>query len=138
MHIGADASPRPLRTSVIIPSLDEVATLPGVLGALAAQEEPDLEVVLADGGSRDGTIALFRDLTREWPARGWSTRVVTTARTGRALQMNAGARASTGDVLLFLHADTRLPPGAIRAVGRALAGPRVVGGASATGSSSPT
>jgi len=59
-------------------------------------------VIVADGGSDDGTTQL---------AAGRCDRVVIASR-GRALQMNAGAREAKGDVLLFLHADTRLPPGA--------------------------
>ena len=127
MNIGADASPTPLITSVIIPALNEEATLPGVLRALEEQDESGLEVVLADGGSGDRTLARFRETTRGWTA-GRSAGVVTTGRPGRALQMNAGAAAASGDILIFLHADTRLPPGAIGAVRRALADPRVVGG----------
>ena len=64
------------------------------------------EVIVVDGGSRDGTPAAAHPL---------ADRVLAAAR-GRASQMNAGADAATGDVLLFLHADTRLPPGADRAV----------------------
>ena len=59
-------------------------------------------MILADGGSTDGTADL---------ARGWCDRVVSAPR-GRATQMNAGAREARGDVLVFLHADTRLPPDA--------------------------
>jgi rSAM/selenodomain-associated transferase 2 len=128
MHIGPDASPEALSTSIIIPALDEVEALPAALAGVAAQGEGGLEVILADGGSRDRTIGLFRDLTRDWPGTGCAVRVVTIGRAGRSSQMNAGARVASGDVLLFLHADTRLPPGAIRAIRLALAEPRVVGG----------
>jgi len=75
--------------------------------------------VLVDGGSRDGTIEIARrvpDVTALVSPRG------------RAIQMNAGARAAHGRVLLFLHADTWLPDGALAAVGDALADPAVVGG----------
>ena len=102
--------------SVIVPTLDEAEALPA---ALAAARQPGVtEIIVVDGGSRDGTLAL---------ARALADRVLETAR-GRARQMNAGAAAARGDVLLFLHADTRLPAGYAQAVARALADPRVVGG----------
>jgi rSAM/selenodomain-associated transferase 2 len=102
--------------SVVIPALDEAAILADTLGALP----PGLaEVIVADGGSRDAT----RDI-----ARAHGCRVVESA-PGRGTQMNAGAAAAGGDVLLFLHADTRLPEGAVEAVAAALDDPAVVGGA---------
>ena len=105
--------------------------------AAAAVRQEDLEgrvaplpfeVVLADGGSRDGTISRFSELTRDWPPRGRTARVVACPRPGRAEQMNAGARAAAGEVLVFLHADTHLPSSATRAVLQALADPAVAGG----------
>ena len=107
-----------LRVSVVIPALDEAANLAALLPALAAAL-PAADVIVADGGSADGTP--------EMVARAGAARLVTAPR-GRARQMNAGARAARGDVLLFLHADTRLPPGAGPAIAAALADPRVVGG----------
>ena len=102
--------------SVIVPTLDEAEALPA---ALAAARQPGVtEIIVVDGGSRDGTLALARTL---------ADRVLETAR-GRARQMNAGAAVARGDVLLFLHADTRLPAGYAQAVARALADPCVVGG----------
>ena len=91
-----------LRLSVVVPVLDEAAGIRAALEALAPLRARGHEVIVADGGSTDGTPAL---------AAGLCDRVVKAPR-GRASQMNAGARAATGDVLLFLHADTRLPPGA--------------------------
>jgi len=85
-------------------------------------------VILADGGSTDRTVALFKEITAGWPARGWAARVVVSSRAGRAVQMNAGAREASGEALLFLHADTRLGPGAIRAVVRALGAAEVIAG----------
>lgn len=115
--------------SIVIPAFDEAEALPKTLASLARQESsPSFEVILADGGSRDGTVSRFNEVTRDWPGRGWPVRVVATARPGRAEQMNAGARAAAGDTLLFLHADTLLPPGATRAVVEALADPAVAGG----------
>ncbi len=80
----------------------------------------DWEVVVADGGSTDGT----RELAAAHPLR---PRVVDAPR-GRAVQQNAGAAVATGDVLVFLHADSRLPRRAHAALAEALADPRVVGG----------
>ncbi len=76
------------------------------------------QVIVADGGSRDDTAAIARD-------RG--VRVVTTA-PGRGGQLNAGAAVADGEVLLFLHADTVLPQGALTAIQTALSDPAVVGG----------
>ncbi len=78
------------------------------------------EIVVVDGGSRDGSP----DIARAVPG----VRVLGAPR-GRGSQLNAGARAATGDVLLFLHADTRLPPDAAAWVARTLAEPGVVAGA---------
>jgi rSAM/selenodomain-associated transferase 2 len=106
-----------VKVSAIIPVLDEEARIGARLAELGDLAAVD-EVVVVDGGSTDRT--------RE--------RVVPPARLleaprGRASQMNAGARASTGDVLLFLHADISLPKDARRHVERALGDPRVVAGA---------
>jgi rSAM/selenodomain-associated transferase 2 len=91
-----------LRLSVVVPVLDEAARIRDALEALAPLRARGHEVILVDGGSSDGTAEV---------AAGLCDRVVNASR-GRALQMNAGARAATGDMLLFLHADTRLPAGA--------------------------
>ena len=80
---------------------------------------PGAEIVLADGGSTDATAAVA--------ARFPEIRLLASPR-GRARQMNAGARAALGDVLLFLHADTLLPDGALAAVEAAAGDPGVVGG----------
>lgn len=87
------------RISVIIPALNEAASIAGVLQALAPLRSHGHEVIVVDGGSGDGTPALAAPL---------ADRVLQAPR-GRALQMNAGARAAAGEVLWFLHADT-VPP----------------------------
>jgi rSAM/selenodomain-associated transferase 2 len=87
------------RLSVIVPTLNEARGIGGALAALAPLRERGHEVIVADGGSSDRTVPLAT-------AAGAA---VITAPTGRASQQNAGARAAQGKVLLFLHADTRLP-----------------------------
>jgi len=115
--------------SVVIPALDEAAAISSTLEALGRQPpEPRLEVVLADGGSRDGTVDRFKELTRGWGGRGWTSRAITVPRPGRATQMNAGARTTSGEAILFLHADTRLPAGATGAIAAALEDAAVAGG----------
>jgi rSAM/selenodomain-associated transferase 2 len=106
------------RLSVIIPALDEAANLARLLPDLA-RACPAAEIVVVDGGSQDGTPAVV--------AGHAGVRLLAAAR-GRARQMNAGARASAGDALLFLHADTWLPAGADAAIAEALADPGVVAG----------
>ncbi len=85
--------------SIIIPCLNEAAGIAEALGALAPLRARGAEVVVVDGGSSDHTIELARPLADQ----------VVTATRGRAMQMNAGAAQARGDVLLFLHADCRLP-----------------------------
>jgi rSAM/selenodomain-associated transferase 2 len=107
--------------SVVIPTLDEEAALPATLQALRDQDgAPPFEVILADGGSRDRTVALFE--------AALAGRIVRSPERGRAAQMNTGAAVALGDVLLFLHADTLLPPRGLSAVAGALADPGVAGG----------
>lgn len=88
-----------MRLSIILPVLNEATAIGAALRRLREQAA-DAELIVADGGSSDGTPELARADAR-----------VVTAERGRARQMNAGARAATGDWLLFLHVDTRLPEG---------------------------
>jgi len=90
--------------SIIVPALDEAAGIAAALTALAPLRRRDCEVIVVDGGSRDSTADLARPL---------ADRVISAPR-GRAAQMNAGAAIAQADVLLFLHADTRLPADADR------------------------
>lgn len=87
------------KLSIIMPVLDEGEGIAAALDALADLRALGTEVIVVDGGSRDATVQR---------ARMRADRVISASR-GRALQMNAGAEKSSGDVLLFLHADTRLP-----------------------------
>lgn len=91
----------PARIAVVVPVLDEEAELPRALDALAALPGA-WEVVVVDGGSSDATPSIALAHPR-------ADRVVTVAAGARASQLNAGAQAATGDPLVFLHADSRLP-----------------------------
>lgn len=96
--------------SVIVPVLNERKALPGLLGHLLAQPG-DFEIIVVDGGSSDGSPALV----------GGSARVkLVTSERGRGAQLNVGVRAARTDAFLFLHADTRLPIGAIARLERML------------------
>lgn len=95
------------RLSAIVPALDEELAIGATLERLVAVAD---EVLVADGGSRDRTREL---------ARTAGAVVVETPR-GRARQMNEGARRARGEVLLFVHADTLVPPGARAAIAAAL------------------
>jgi len=98
------------RLSIIVPVLDEAANIVA-LQALAPLRARGAEIIVVDGGSADDTAAL---------AAPFADRVLASAR-GRATQMNAGAASARGDVLLFLHADTRLPADAERLILEGLA-----------------
>ncbi len=94
-----EAEDLPLKISVIIPALNEKAHIEKVV--LQVLEGFDVECLVADGGSDDGTCEL---------AQGAGAAVCHSS-PGRARQMNAGAEQASGDILLFLHADSRLPEG---------------------------
>lgn len=103
--------------SVIIPAINEEECIAAAVKS--ARRAKNVEVLVADGGSRDATAPI---------AENAGAKVLAT-RTGRAFQMNAGAQAASGDALLFLHADTRLPPGYEAHVRRILDRPGVAAGA---------
>jgi rSAM/selenodomain-associated transferase 2 len=104
-----------VKLAVVIAALDEAER---VAASVRSAGAPDVEVIVVDGGSRDATAER---------ARAAGARVLE-APPGRARQLQAGARASGGDAVVFLHADTCLPPGFDAAVRTALADPRVAGG----------
>jgi rSAM/selenodomain-associated transferase 2 len=108
-----------MRISIVVPVLNEAAALPDLLDHLAALRG-DVEVLLVDGGSGDRTAQIAG-------AHPSAPRLLDAPR-GRASQMNAGARVAGGDALLFLHADTRLPPDAAAQLDAALRDPGVTGG----------
>jgi rSAM/selenodomain-associated transferase 2 len=103
--------------SVLIPTLNEDGT---VERALLSTRVPGVEQIVADGGSTDGTLETVRRLGADRVIR---------SEPGRARQMDAAYRAAGGEVLLFLHADTRLDPGWATQIQQALEDVRVAGGA---------
>ncbi len=103
--------------SVIVPVLNEEAQMERLFTMV--QPSPFVELVLVDGGSQDNTVAL---------ARAGSATVLTCS-PGRAQQQNVGAAIARGGTLLFLHADTQLPPDFVEQIEKTLAQPKVVAGA---------
>ncbi len=97
--------------SIIVPVLDEAAGIEAALMALSPYRARGVEVIVVDGGSRDGTAGLADPL---------ASRLLIAPR-GRAAQMNAAAAVARGDILLFLHADTQLPDNADLLIQRELA-----------------
>ena len=87
--------------SIILPVINEEATLPDVLARLQYLRQLGHEIIVVDGGSRDNSLMLAQQAADN----------VIVSQPGRAVQMNSGAELATGDVLLFLHADTVLPEG---------------------------
>ncbi len=101
--------------SVIIPTLNEAPRIAELIAA--TRQVGECEIIVVDGGSTDGTLE-----------RATSADIVLSSEPGRAKQQNAGAAASCGEVLLFLHADCQLPAGAFEAIRAALQDERTVGG----------
>ncbi len=88
-----------MKLSIIIPVLNEEMNLSRMRRHLQSVCQPEHEIIIVDGGSIDNTLTIAHELTDR----------VIVSQPGRALQMNSGASAASGDVLLFLHADTFLP-----------------------------
>ena len=105
------------KISIIIPVLNEAAAIAQTL--VAAQQTREAEIIVVDGGSQDDTVAIAQSL---------GVKVITTG-SGRAAQMNAGAKVATGEVLLFLHGDTILPPDFASRIRQTLISPGVIAGA---------
>jgi len=112
--------------SVIIPTLNEERTIAATLAHTASLGFEELIVV--DGGSTDETPALLESYRLKTQSSALSPVHWVTAPPGRARQMNEGAKASHGEILLFLHADTQLPRDANTVINRALADRRMAGG----------
>ena len=99
---------------IVVPVLDEAPNLGACLAALQHFRQRGVRVIVVDGGSCDGSLTIAADLAD----------LAFAAPQGRARQMNAGAAACTADLLLFLHADTRLPQDADTLVRHATRGQR--------------
>ncbi len=99
----------PVALSIIVPVLNEAAGIEDFLAHLKPLREAGCEVLLVDGGSRDDTVTRATDLCDG----------IVRSTPGRAIQMNAGAALANGEMLLFLHADTRLPADALDALSKA-------------------
>src|SRR5208282_1633181 len=109
---------RKLKTlSAVVPMLNEAASIANTLRALR-RGAPDAEIIVVDGGSTDASVAITQP----------SCDTVIGASRGRAHQMNAGARQSHGEVLIFVHADTLVPSTFAADIASALSDPAVVGG----------
>lgn len=100
--------------SIIIPTLNEATALPETLANLAKLNPPPLEIIVADASSEDGTLEMARDA---------GLIVLENLPRGRAGQMNSGVKASAGDLLCFLHADTTVPPDFVSCVTEVLSDP---------------
>jgi len=95
-----------VKISIIIPVLNEEINLSRISSNLQSIRHQGHEVIIVDGGSADNTLAISYEITD----------MVIVSKAGRALQMNSGASVASGEVLLFLHADTFLPDNAIQIV----------------------
>jgi rSAM/selenodomain-associated transferase 2 len=106
----------PMKVSAVIPALNEAETIRASLRSVKEQNG-DLEIIVVDGGSTDGTAEISKDHA-----------LVISSERGRAVQMNAGARQASGEALLFLHADSRLHPSSLNALLQSLTDSETVGG----------
>ena len=105
--------------SIIIPVLNEAAIIQPILWRLL-QDAAGVEIIVVDGGSQDNTFEL---------AIATGVKVIVSPKIGRANQMNAGAAIATGDILLFLHADTQLPLDYLTLIKDTLDQPKAIAGA---------
>ncbi|MBD2354399.1 TIGR04283 family arsenosugar biosynthesis glycosyltransferase [Tolypothrix sp. FACHB-123] len=105
------------KISIVIPTFNEAGNIQDAIAS--TQPSTNIEIIVVDGGSQDDTVAIAQSL---------GVKVILSS-PGRAVQMNAGAVAASGDILLFLHADTRLPAGFDALIRTALQQPGTVAGA---------
>ena len=111
----------PLNLSIIVPLLNEADNLPELMAHIVRLDPAPQQVILVDGGSVDGSVAITKEMLKSIvTAQSVIDWYIIESTVGRAQQMNAGAMLATGDVLLFLHADTELPADAINNVQQAI------------------
>lgn len=109
--------------SIVIPLLNEADNLPQLIAHVATLNPPPYQVILVDGGSTDTSVTDAKSLINGLVDNMQSTikwQIIESA-AGRAIQMNTGAALATGDMLLFLHADTKLPSNAIAKIASVMA-----------------
>jgi len=112
--------------SVIIPTLNEAPRIAATIRQVA--ESGFTDIVVVDGGSTDGTPEIAASIASDIQRSALGTIRLVITSPGRGSQMNRGAAAATGEILLFLHADTTLAPGAKASIEAAFHDPLVVGG----------
>ena len=110
--------------SIITPVLNEEDMITAFLDHLA-KLQGSFELIVVDGGSTDLTCAVVRDYTKRFPA----TLHLLSTEAGRSFQMNTGAQAAKGEILLFLHADCRIPVDSLEVISRVCSEPGICGGA---------
>ena len=108
-----------IRISIVVPTLNEASCLERTLRHLSLLNPPAWEVLVVDGGSEDETIAIAQKV---------GARVICSDERGRSVQMNQGAKAASGEILCFLHADTSVPDDLVAVIEQTLADQTVVGG----------
>lgn len=97
--------------SIIVPIYNEEQTLPGLLENL--QQFTQAELIFVDGGSQDLSIAILEDFAKANASLGLSIKILQSPQKGRSAQMNYGAARSSGEILLFIHSDSKLPKTAV-------------------------
>lgn len=105
--------------SIVIPTLNEARTIENTLAAIRGNKPEDCEIILVDGNSSDDTVL---------KAVAFCDKIIVTARRSRQFQMSFGAQVASGSVLLFLHADTKLPAQSLSVISQALQDGHVIGG----------
>ncbi|MEB3359226.1 MAG: TIGR04283 family arsenosugar biosynthesis glycosyltransferase [Synechococcales bacterium] len=113
--------------SIIIPSLNEASVIARTLGRVRSLQPLPHEVIVVDGNSRDETVAIAQKELDSFPAPV-QTHLLQAPQPGRAVQMNQGAAAATGEILCFLHADTLVPEDLGAVITQTLHDPACAGG----------